>query len=104
MQYFKNSNGTNDKFQRISNRVNYFKECKEGVQIMCELVDNYAKEYAKEYVKEYADTKVKEAKKETSLQIVINMIKNGISDELIEKSVPSFSLEEIKLLSQSIQK
>jgi predicted transposase/invertase (TIGR01784 family) len=92
MQYFRNSTGTNDKFKRISNRVNYFKESKEGVKIMCELVDNYAKEYA--------DIKVKEAKKETTLQIVINMIKKGTSNKDILDCIPSFTLEEIETLRQ----
>jgi hypothetical protein len=80
MQYFKNSNGTNDKFQRISNRVNYFKECKEGVQIMCELVEDYTKERTKD--------------------IIINMIKKGISSKDILDCIPSFTLEEIETLRQ----
>jgi predicted transposase/invertase (TIGR01784 family) len=90
MQYFKKSTGENPKFKKLSNRVHYFKETQEGVQIMCELVENYAKDYAKEYVKECDREKI------------INLLKNGVSSDIILKSFPAFTLDEIESLIQQV--
>lgn len=48
MQYIKHTNGKNEKFLRLSDRVSYFKEQKEGVTDMCELIETYAEKRAKE--------------------------------------------------------
>ena len=42
----------NARFPKLSSKVKYFKETQKGREIMCELVENYAKEYAEEYAKE----------------------------------------------------
>ena len=47
MQYFKKSTGVHQKFQKLSNRVQYFKESQKGVTEMCELVEEYAKNMQK---------------------------------------------------------
>lgn len=47
MQYFKKSTRVHQKFQKLSNRVQYFKESQKGVTEMCELVEEYAKNMQK---------------------------------------------------------
>ena len=47
MQYFKKSAGVHQKFQKLSKRVQYFKESQKGVTEMCELVEEYAKNMQK---------------------------------------------------------
>ncbi len=54
MEFFKNSQGQNDKFRRLTNRVHDLKNNESEVNTMCKLVEDFAKEYAKEYAKEQA--------------------------------------------------
>ena len=56
---------------------------------MCELVEEYAKNYAKE---------VKKAVSETEIKTAINFLKNGVSVELVVKSLPFLS-EQFVILS-----
>lgn len=44
MQYFKTSVGVNKKFERLCNRVDYFKHEREGVKVMATLFDEYVAE------------------------------------------------------------
>ena len=48
MKYFVDSQGINQKFPKLSERTMYFKESKEGVNIMSTLLEDYIKEAAKE--------------------------------------------------------
>lgn len=75
MAFFKNSVGSNPKFQKLSAKIKYFKEEKEGVQFMCKVVEEYAKNEVKE--------------------IVINMLKKGVAPEVISEYIPNFTLQEI---------
>ena len=52
MEFFKNSQGQNDKFHRLTNRVHDLKNNESEVTNMCKLVEDFAMEYAKEYAKE----------------------------------------------------
>lgn len=52
MEFFKNNQGQNDKFRRLTNRVHDLKNDESEVNTMCKLVEDFAKEYAKEYAKE----------------------------------------------------
>ncbi len=65
MQYFKNSTGKNNKFPKLSDRVYYFKESKEGADAMTQIVE------------EYANKKVLERDKETAK----SLLQNGASVE-----------------------
>ena len=59
MKLIKQSNRYNDeRFPKTTKRLEFLKETQEGVNNVCDLVNNYAKEYAEEYAKEYADKKV----------------------------------------------
>lgn len=90
MQYFKKSTGVHQKFQKLSNRVQYFKESQKGVTEMCELVEEYAKKYAEE--------EVKKAKIKTAL----NLLQNGASVELVVKSLPSLSEQFVRELQAQL--
>lgn len=50
MEFFKNSQGQNDKFHRLTNRVHDLKNSESEVNTMCKLVEDFAKEYAKELI------------------------------------------------------
>ena len=93
MQYFKKSTGVHQKFQKLSNRVQYFKESQKGVTEMCELVEEYAKNYAEE---------VKKAVSETEIKTALNMLKNGASVELVVKSLPSLSEQFVRELQTQL--
>lgn len=43
MNLIKHTNGHHKKFSKASNRAKFFKETPEGVNIMCDIVENYAK-------------------------------------------------------------
>ena len=93
MQYFKKSAGVHQKFQKLSKRVQYFKEFQKGVTEMCELVEEYAKNYAEE---------VKKAVSETEIKTAINFLKNGVSVELVVKSLPSLSEQFVRELQAQL--
>ena len=86
MQYFKNSTCKNNKFPKLSDRVYYFKESKEGADAMTQVVE------------EYANKKVLERDKETAK----SFLQNGASVELVKKSIPTLSVEFIEKLSRQL--
>lgn len=52
MAFFKHSQGPNDKFRRLTNRVHELKNNESEVNTMSQLMEDFAKEYAKEQAKE----------------------------------------------------
>lgn len=50
----------NNKFPKLAERLLYFKNNEKGVDFMCSIIEDYAREYAKEYAKEYADERTAE--------------------------------------------
>lgn len=86
MQYFKNSTGKNNKFPKLSDRVYYFKESKEGADAMTQVVE------------EYANKRVLERDKETAKLF----LQNGASVELVKKSIPTLSVEFIEKLNRQL--
>lgn len=50
MEFFKNSQGYNSKFYRLTNRVNDIKNNESEVDVMCKLVEDYAMEKAKRMI------------------------------------------------------
>ena len=89
MQYFENSNGINPQFEKLSYRVEHFKNDETEVTTMASVFVEYAHEVAQERVAEQA--------KETA----IRFLKEGVSAEIIAKAIPSFSIEDIKQLQQN---
>lgn len=92
MQYFKDSKGFHPKFKKLSERVHYLKETNEGVNEMCDIVEEYAQEKAIKH----AEIKVAERDKETA----IKMLKENIDISTIIKILPSFSYDELHQLQQ----
>lgn len=86
MQYFKNSTGQNSKFPKLSNRVKYFKESKEGADAMTQIVE------------EYASKKVFERDKETAK----SLLQNGVPADVVIKSIPTISMEFIEKLHRQL--
>ena len=98
MQYFKKSVGEHQNFQKLCNRVKYFKETQKGVSNMCKLVEDYAKEYAEKYAEKYA----KEYAEQQSIENAANLLKNGVSVDIIADSIPTLSRDIIISLSEKI--
>lgn len=82
MQYISKTKGINSKFPKTSERVRYFKEEKEGVTIMCDIVEKYAQQCAKEAL-EKAAKEVAEKAAETA----IAMLDDGMDESLVIKYI-----------------
>jgi len=61
MRFFAHSNEYNNKFPKVLSRVRYFKEERQGVKIMCDLVDELMKEKDAEITKMKAEIADKDA-------------------------------------------
>ena len=86
MKYIRHTEGENEAFKKLSDRVHYLRE--EGTHTMCDAVEEYAKEYAKE--------KVAETAAETEKQSAAELFKNGASLELVLKSMKRLDKETIE--------
>lgn len=86
MQYFKNTVGGNSKFPKLSNRVKYFKESQKGGNAMSQTFEEYVQKTITEHDKETA----------------ISFLQNGASVELVRKSIPTLSPDDIEELSKQI--
>lgn len=93
MQYFKTSVGTNEKFEKLCNRVEYFKHERKGVKIMATLFEQYvAKEKAeslkrgiKSTIRAYFKCKYSpEAAKEAVLEEYAD-VSESLIDEIIDE-------------------
>lgn len=93
MQYFKTSVGTNEKFEKLCNRVEYFKHERKGVKIMETLFEQYvAKEKAeslkrgiKSTIRAYFKCKYSpEAAKEAVLEEYAD-VSESLIDEIIDE-------------------
>ena len=82
-----NSNGYHPKFEKLSKRVQYFKEQQEGVSSMSSVIEDYANKVANE--------------RETKAAAI--MLKEGVPIEIILKALPSLSLDFIKQLQQQLK-
>ena len=89
MQYFENSNGINPKFEKLSYRVEQFKNDETEVASMASVFDEYAEEVAQERV----------AKRDKTT--AIRFLKEGVPAEIIVKAIPSLSIDEIEQLQQN---
>jgi len=88
MQYIQNTEGENVTFRKLSDRVHYLRE--EGTHTMCDAVEAYAREYAVE--------KVVEAEKESAAEL----FKNGVSLELVLKSMKNLDKETIEEIYREV--
>lgn len=86
MKCFKQTEVNHKKFPCLSERINYFKQDEEGVDNMCQIVDEYAKKA------------VKEAKIET----IVSLLKKGLltlKDAAAELEISEEKLRETYLAS-----
>lgn len=90
MQYFKKSVGEHQNFQKLCRRVKYFKESQKGVSSMCEVVE------------EYAQKCVADNEREVNIETAANLIQNGVSTDIIAKSIPSLTRDFIVELRKKV--
>lgn len=90
MQYFKKSVGEHQNFEKLCNRVKYFKESQKGVSDMCKLVEDYAQ------------TVAAEKEKRANIETATNLLQNGVSIDIIAKSIPSLTHDFIVELSKKL--
>ena len=76
MGYFENSNGINPNFEKLSYRVEQFKNDENEVTTMASVFDEFEK------------------------SVAIQLLKEGIPAEKIANAIPSLSIEELKQLEQ----
>ncbi|MCH5337255.1 MAG: hypothetical protein J1E03_00605 [Acetatifactor sp.] len=93
MQYMKNTRGENPLFPKLSARVRYLKEEQKGVEQMCEAVEKYAQEKAEEAAKEAA--------KEVAKSSAILLFQNGVSFEVVAKSIKQLTRKELEKIYQA---
>lgn len=55
-----------------------------------------------ESIEMYVEEKVKKAVREAEIRIAVNCLKNGISINLISKSIPTLPLEQIEELQKKL--
>ena len=89
MQYFKTSVGTNEKFEKLCNRVEYFKHERKGVKIMATLFEQYVTESLKRGIKSTIRAYFKckyspEAAKEAVLEEYAD-VSESLIDEIIDE-------------------
>lgn len=82
MEFFKNSNGINEKFKNLSERVDELKNEESEVLAMCKLVEDYAAESAA--------TK--------AIEIARKLISGGILSEVQIAEATGLSVDEVKKL------
>lgn len=93
MQYFKTSVGTNEKFEKLCNRVEYFKHERKGVKIMATLFEQYVAEEKAESLKRGIKSTIRayfkckyspEAAKEAILEEYAD-VSESLIDEIIDE-------------------
>lgn len=93
MQYFKTSVGINEKFEKLCNRVEYFKYERKGVKIMATLFEQYVAEEKAESLKRGIKSTIRayfkckyspEAAKEAVLEEYAD-VSESLIDEIIDE-------------------
>lgn len=102
MQYMKDTRGENLKFPRLSARVQYLKEDQKGVEQMCEAVEKYAQEKAQKAAKAAAKKAAKKATKETARSSAALLFQNGVSFDIVAKSITQLTNKELEKIYQGV--
>lgn len=93
LQYFKHTEGENEKFPRLSKRVKYFKS-QEGMEHMSQTVEEYfQKRMAQEIAVQMA---------EYNKELAKSFLQNGASVELVKRSIPELSMDVIEKLQEQV--
>lgn len=98
MQYFKNTEGENRKFPKLSKRVEYFREPQKGEDLMSQMLD----EYIQKTVTERMEKLMAEQTEKYNREMAKSFLQNGASAELIRKSIPTLSPDDIEELSKQL--
>ncbi len=83
MKYFTDSNGYHPVFKKLSGRVMQYKTTNKGVEEMSSVFDEYAEEKL--------------------LEAAVNLLKKGISADIIAETFPSLSRESILELKEQLE-
>ena len=94
MKYIKNTRGEHRLFPKLSARVKYLREDKKGVETMCEAVEKYAREKARKAARK--------AKKEIARETAVRFLQNGVSFEIVLKSIPQLSRGELETICREM--
>lgn len=92
MQYMKDTRGENPLFPKLSARVRYLKEDQKGAEYMCEAVEKYAQEKAKKAAKKAA--------KEAARSSAVLLFQNGVSFDIVSKSIRQLTRTELEKIYQ----
>ena len=84
MQFFKKSVGEHPKFQKLCNRVKYFKETQKGADLMCQNIEEY----------------VAEKVKQNEVKMATRLLESGVSVDLVAKSTSTLTYDFIVELSK----
>ena len=92
MQYFRKSEGYHENFPKLCEQVNYYKEQKEGMQIMCDVMRELTEEAEKRGERRGA--------RKASRRNAIGFLKNGIPVDVVARSIPELSYKEVEDLQK----
>ena len=96
MEFFKNSNGMNEKFKNLSERVDELKNEEREVLAMCKLVEDYARDYARDYAKEYAKEYAEKQKEAQTIAVALKLIEGRVLDDEQIADATGLSLEKVR--------
>lgn len=96
MRYFRNTQGEEACFPRVSGRIRYLKEEEKGVEEMCEAVEQYAKERAEREAREVAKKVTKEVTKDVARENARRCFENGLDFDVVANIVIQLTREELQ--------
>lgn len=100
MRYFRNTQGEEACFPRVSGRIRYLKEEEKGVEEMCEAVEQYAKERAEREAREVAKKVTREVTKEVTKDVAREnarrCFENGLDFDVVANIVIQLTREELQ--------
>lgn len=95
MKYMKDTRGENFLFPKLSARVKYLKEQREGVHMVSKALAEYTEEKVKEAKKE-----AKREAKQSARNSAINLFQNGVNFEVVAQSITQLTRGELERLYQ----
>lgn len=104
MQYFRKSEGYHENFPKLCEQVNYYKEQKEGMQVMCDVMRELTEEAEKRGEKRGERRGERRGAHRASRRIAIGFLKNGIPVDVVARSIPELSYKEVEALQKKYLK
>lgn len=100
MQYFRKSEGYHENFPKLCEQVNYYKEQKEGMQIMCDVMRELTEEAEKRGERRGERRGRRQGVRSASRRNAIGFLKNGIPVDVVARSIPELSYKEVEDLQK----